>query len=56
MILFLLIIINCIAIITMYFLNDTISTLQKENSKLIGIIQNLNNETMLVPKKYIKVR
>jgi hypothetical protein len=28
----------------MYFLNDTISSLQKENSKLVGIIQNLNNE------------
>jgi hypothetical protein len=39
-----LIFINFVAIITMYFLNDTISSLQKENSKLMGVIQNLNNE------------
>lgn len=44
MITILLLIINFIAIITMFFLNDTISNLQKENSKLTGIINNLNNE------------
>jgi hypothetical protein len=34
----------------MYYLNDTISSLQKENSKLIGIIQNLNHEIQYLEK------
>lgn len=47
---FLLLLTNLIALVTMYFLNDTIVTLQRENSKLIGIIQNLNNEIQYLQK------
>jgi len=53
MIIFFLLFINFIAILTMYFLNDTISTLQKENSKLVGIIQNLNNEIQFLQKNSV---
>jgi hypothetical protein len=45
----LLLLINIIALSTIYFLNETIANLQKENSKLIGIIQNLNNELQSEP-------
>ena len=41
-----LIIINLISVITLYFLNETIGSLHRENQKLVGEIQNLHNEIM----------
>jgi hypothetical protein len=46
MILVILIVMNFISVITMYFLNETIAALQHQNSKLVGDIQNLNNEIL----------
>lgn len=48
---FALIAINFLSVITMYFLNETIAALQRENSKLIGNLQNLNNEILFLKEQ-----
>jgi hypothetical protein len=49
--LIILIIINLLAVITMYFLNETIAALQRQNSKLVGDLQNLNNEILYLKEQ-----
>jgi hypothetical protein len=46
--------INLISIITIFYLNKTIYSLQQENQKLIGNIQNLNHEILYLKENKVE--